>query len=65
MFLKSLRGLSYLTQKGYLSGGFCPGGLFPREGGRGLCPDTDFPSHENLCKSGVLKFPILYLPSVK
>ena len=47
MFLKSLPGISYSTQKGYLPEGFCPGGWHGEfcPGSfcpRGLRPDTNF-----------------------
>ena len=43
-FLKRLPRISYLTQKGYLSGGVwhggCPGGFCPGFMSSGLCSDT-------------------------
>ena len=40
MFLKSQPGTSYLAHKGYLSGVFCPGGLFKGFISGGLRFDT-------------------------
>ena len=57
MFLKSQPGISYLTQKGYWSGGFCPGVyvreiyvLIPhKETGNTKIFPAHFVDHEKFC----------------